>query len=159
VKKRILKINRCEVKLMQINALDFIFSGSKITLKDYNLYFLWICNKLKLSQRKRKFLYKSIKLTYPIENNLPTTFESLKKNFETKMGNSNIISLCDICYCEKIDKNIQNCGNCVKKKISRAKQSKRKIIEAVIYDYKNQLKFTLSKNWGKIRAFKESKVH
>jgi hypothetical protein len=140
-----------------LNAMDFIFSGSKITVKDYNLYFSWICNKLKLSERKRQFLYKSIKITYPSDNNLPSTFESMKKNIEMKARSSNVISLCDICYCKKIDRNKKNCDNCAKKKINLAKQSNRKIIEAVIYDYENQLKDTIQKNWDLIRAFKDSK--
>lgn len=137
---------------------DFIYDGSRMTVKDFNIFFMWLCNKLKLSESKRHFLFKSIKTTYPSINNLPSTFDSLQAQIDTKKDNSKVLRLCSVCYAKKNDKDKSSCDSCTRKNISSNQQSKRELIDAIVYDYKEQLKSIISKNWVYIKSFKNGKV-
>lgn len=81
-----------------------IYPNSGITLLQFALYFIWLCNRLKMNQRTRSTLLKFIKFVLPINNNLPLTYKTLLKLLVPKEQRNTTVQVCNLCK-----ETIENC--------------------------------------------------
>jgi hypothetical protein len=132
---------------------DFIYDGSLITCKEFNLSFMWLCNRLNLSMNKRKILFNFTKTYFPTSNRLPSSYNSLCKLLNFKKNKSKKMALCSTCYSIIREKKQTMCSKCANKKLSCKEKTKR--IDAIVYDYKSQIKSVVSDKWQEIVHFKK----
>jgi hypothetical protein len=125
---------------------DFIYSGSKLTVKEFNLLFRWICQKMRISKIDRNLLLTFIKTLLPANNKIPSSYYSLIKCLKKKTNlTKKCFKICSNCYglfkngCEN-----ESCTN-LKKNLS---------IDALVFDFESHLRYIIQKYWKEIQIYK-----
>jgi hypothetical protein len=125
--------NEKEQKKSQKNY-EFIFKNSRLTLPEFNLFYRWICQKMKLNKSNRDLLLSFIKSVLPVDNIIPTSYYML---------------LCSECYsmyksgCEN-----ESCVN------TKSKKS----IDALVFDFKYHIRHIVEKYWTEIQIYKGNSI-
>jgi hypothetical protein len=138
---------------------DFIYDGSSITCNEFNISYFWICRKLNLSKNKRNILLEYIKYNFPATNRVPKNYNSLCRSLNLQDDKVEKLVLCSVCYSKLKNRKQLNCEKCEKLKKKPCEQSKRKIVDAIVFDYKNQLSNVFGSKWNEIVDYKERKIH
>jgi hypothetical protein len=125
---------------------DFIFNGSRLTLKEFNLTFRWVCQKMRLSKINRNLLLTFIKTILPTNNHIPTSYYLLLKSLKRKSScDKKTFKICSKCY----DPYKNGCEN-----VSCNNLKKQHSIDALVFDFEYHLKFIVTKFWKEIQNYK-----
>jgi len=128
---------------------NFIFPKSKLTDKEFIFVFQIICQKLKIPKNKRNTFLQFIKTLLPTSKNIPESYSilytKLKKCFKHSKKSFKICSRCYEIYNKQcVDPNCKN-------------EKKKLYIDAMVFDFKSQLKNILERNWKSIKEYKGMK--
>jgi hypothetical protein len=88
---------------------------------------------------------------------LPSSYSALCKELKLKKERAKKFKMCSSCYSLIDGKNKESCNNCNQKNNNSKSKSKKKILDAVVFDYKQQIINIISHKWADIQDFKESK--
>jgi hypothetical protein len=125
---------------------DFIYDGSRLTLKEFNLLFRWVCQKMRLSKINRNFLLTFIKTILPANNLIPSSYYLLLKSLKRKTSiEKKSFKICSMCY----DPYKKGCEN-----VSCKNLKKQHSIDALVFDFEYHLKFVVTKFWKEIQNYK-----
>jgi hypothetical protein len=134
------------VKQSQFN---FIYPKSNLTDIEFIFVFQIISQKLKIPKNKRNTFLQFIKTLLPTSKNIPASYSileaKLKKCFRHSKKSFKICSRCYEIYNKQcVDPNCKN-------------EKKKLYIDAMVFDFKTQLKNILERNWKSIKEYKGMK--
>ena len=126
--------------------IKFIFPQSKLTENEFNYIFQLMCQKLKIPLNKRNIFLQFIKTLLPPTTNISSSYYVLNEKLKHKIKKmKKTFKICSKCY--SIFKKECTNQDCINEK-------KRKSIDAIIFNFKKQLKNILKKNWKNILKYK-----
>ena len=125
---------------------NFIFPKSKLTEMEFIYVFQIICQKLKIPKKKRNTFLHFVKTLLPSSKNIPASYSILDHKLKQHLKQTNkSFKICSKCY-EIYNKRCVNPG---------CKNEKKKLyIDAMVFDFKKQLKNILVRNWRTIKEYK-----
>lgn len=135
-----------EPQIKSQNKYDFIYKNSRLTMAEFNLFYRWICQKMKLNKLNRNLLLSFIKNILPADNIIPSSYYKLLKGLnKEKKVSKKCFKICSECY------SLYNNG-CENKSCVNPKKNKK--IDALVFDFKYHLKHIIQKYWTEIKHYK-----
>lgn len=127
---------------------EFIYASSRLTLPEFNLFYRWLCQKMKLNKTNRNLLLSFIKTILPKDNIIPTSYYMLLKKLNKKTQvTKKCFKICSNCYC--LYKN--GCEN----ETCQNPKSK-KSIDALVFDFNYHLTSIIQRYWNEIQQYKSN---
>ena len=123
----------------EIQEHEFIYNGSRLTVKEFNLSYLWLCQRLSLPKNKRAQLLAYIKTLLPYPNKI-TSYHSLVHKISINNEKS-VIKACSACFTETKK---QPCDTCASSRT----------IQVAKFNVYNQVERIIQRHWNEIVAYK-----
>jgi hypothetical protein len=111
-----------------------------LTIDEFRIAYFWLCKKLNLAKNGRDLLLKFIKRLLPTKNNLPHSYQTLKKDVNEYRHQK--FKVCISCG-DKIFS--ENCSNC---------HVAGKQVDASIFDFETHLREIFIRNKEVIHQYK-----
>ena len=134
--------------ISDIDSQTPIYPNSLITIKEFELSYLLMCDKLKLCKSYRALLLTYIKNLLPVTNKVTQSYNKLEKKMIGK--DINVAKICRSCLKHLKDMNCvnRNCNSNNKQIDNRL--YKHSHIDVAFFDIKKQLRYIIAKNMKEI---------
>jgi hypothetical protein len=133
------------------NVEEKIFMGSQLSVKQFSFTFLFLVHKMKLPRNQRDNLFRFFKYVLPENNQLPSSYASIVKNYLKDSITPTITKMCSFC------ENELNSASCINENCSKPLTVPRGVktsYETIIFDAEAQIKDILERNWNEIEEYK-----
>lgn len=118
-----------------------LYEKSAFSIKEFDVSFILLCNKIKLDKKNRSLLLNYLKLFLPLGNKIPLTYSTLLKRNNVKKPIST--EVCSKCYREYTEPKCPSCNSM-------------SLVQITKFDLKKELISVVNNNWNAILSY-ESK--